>query len=49
MTTKEAIEILQQFNDWRRDKNDINQIEMPDVTQIGIAIDIAIEVMRAYD
>jgi hypothetical protein len=39
MTPQEAIEVLKQYNAWRRDRNDINQHEMPDVAQIGIAID----------
>ena len=43
MTTKQAIKILITANKWRRGA----EIEMPDVTEYGEAIDIAIAVMGA--
>lgn len=39
MTTQEAIEILKQFNAWRRDLNTPNSHEMPNPKEVGIAID----------
>lgn len=45
MTISEAIEILTQLNAWRRDNNVPNSHEMPDPTQVGLAIDKAIEAM----
>lgn len=42
MTTKEALEILKVHNDWRRGA----EIPMPHPTEIGVAIDKAIEVME---
>ncbi|MDD4406388.1 MAG: hypothetical protein PHO36_16695 [Parabacteroides sp.] len=43
MTIKQAIKILITANKWRRGA----EIEMPDVTEYGEAIDIAIAVMGA--
>lgn len=40
MTTAEAVEILKQFNLWRRDREMPNSQEMPDPKKIGIAIDM---------
>ena len=45
MTTQEAVEILKQFNLWRRDREMPNSQEMPDPKQIGIAIDTVIEAL----
>ena len=42
MNKNEALKILKHYNLWRRDKNEINQYEMPNPTDIGLAIDIAI-------
>lgn len=46
MTIKEAYEILTQYNLWRRDNHIPNKYEMPNPTQLGIAIDTAINVLR---
>ncbi|MEL4307419.1 hypothetical protein [Joostella sp. CR20] len=46
MTTKEASEILQQFNRWRRDVNVPSKYKPPRPTLIGQAIDKAIEVLK---
>ena len=43
MTIKQAIKILIRTNKWRRGA----EIEMPDVTEFGEAIDVAIAVMGA--
>lgn len=43
MTPHEAIEILKQYNAWRRDENIPNSQDMPDPKQIGIAIDTAVD------
>lgn len=42
MTIKQAIKILIRTNKWRRGA----EIEMPDVTEYGEAIDIAISIME---
>lgn len=42
MTNKEARDILIQFNEWRRDNNVTNSKTMPNPTEIGEAIDLAI-------
>ena len=44
--TTQTIEILRQFNDWRRGDDSIAQ---PDPTTIGIAIDDAIKCIEAFD
>jgi len=44
MTLKQAISILKQHNEWRRS----GDIEMCNPTEIGEAIDIAIEVMEQH-
>lgn len=46
MSIQEAMEILTQFNLWRRDDNVPNSQEMPDPKKIGIAIDKALDVMK---
>ena len=43
MTTKQAIEVLQKHNDWRRGK--IDNFDA-DVTTIGEAIDFAIQKLK---
>lgn len=42
MTIKEAIKTTEKFNRWRRGAN----IEMPNPTEIGIAIDMLIDVAK---
>ena len=49
MTTKQAIEILKQYNAWRRDEAIPNSHEMPNPTEIGKAIDVAIRVLEARE
>lgn len=46
MSIQEAIEILTQYNLWRRDDHVPNAYEMPDPKKIGIAIDRAVEAMK---
>ena len=46
MSIQEAIEILTQYNLWRRDDNVPNSQEMPEPKKIGIAIDKAVEAMK---
>lgn len=46
MSIPEAIEILTQYNHWRRDDHIPNAYEMPAPKEIGIAIDKAIEAMK---
>ena len=41
MNIKEAVELLKKYNLWRRDNNQVH--EMPNPTQIGIAIDAVTE------
>lgn len=43
MTIEEARDLLVHLNKWHRDDHVPNQYEMPNPTNIGIAIDIAIE------
>lgn len=43
MTPQQAIEILKQYNAWRRDENVPNSHEMPDPKEVGIAIDTAVD------
>jgi len=43
MTKKEAIEILKQYNAWRRQNDDKPRLEMPNPTLIGVAIDFVIK------
>ena len=46
MKIQEAIEILTNYNLWRRDDNTPNSHKMPDPKEIGIAIDKAVESMK---
>lgn len=46
MSFQEAIEILTQYNLWRRDDKIPNSQKMPDPKQVGIAIDKAVEAMK---
>ena len=45
MKTERAIEVLKTHNEWRRDKNVPNGKEMVNPTELGIAIDKAIEIL----
>lgn len=49
MTTQKALAILKQYNAWRRDEAIPNSIEMPNPTEIGKAIDVAIRVLEARE
>ena len=44
MTKNEAIEVLTHANKWRRDNEGV--MIMPDVRQLGIAIDYAINFIK---
>lgn len=46
MSIQEAIEILTQYNLWRRDNSIPNSYEMPEPKKIGIAIDKAVDAMK---
>ena len=48
LNLKQTSQLLQQFNDWRRDKNVPNSKEMPSPTEIGIAIDKAIHFIKSF-
>lgn len=48
MTVIEARNILIHLNKWRRDDHVPNSYEMPNPTDIGKAIDIAIDVLLTY-
>lgn len=48
MTNEEARDLLIYYNKWRRDDNVPNQYEMPNPTEVGIAIDIAIDVLNYW-
>ena len=47
MTPQKDLAILKQYNAWRRGEDD--SIEMPDPTDIGKAIDVAIRVLEARE
>ena len=47
MKFTEARDLLDHFNKWRRDDNVPNSYEMPNPTDIGKAIDTAIEALNA--
>ena len=44
MTPAEAVEILKEYNRWRRDND--GDVEMPPPALIGQAIDVAIECLK---
>jgi len=48
MTLKQATNTLIAYNNWRRDSSfpEPNKYEMPDPSEIGEAIDIAINLMK---
>lgn len=46
MDEKTAARVLENFNLWRRDDNIPNGYEMPNPKDIGIAIDLAVEVLK---
>ena len=43
MNFTETRDLLEYYNKWRRDNHVPNQYEMPDPTEIGVAIDKAVE------
>lgn len=45
MTTERATEVLKQHNEWRRDDNIPNSKDMVNPTELGQAIDKAVEVL----
>tara|TARA_B100000378_G_scaffold13962_1_gene11416 strand:- start:81 stop:221 length:141 start_codon:yes stop_codon:yes gene_type:complete len=44
MKVEEAIKVLTKYNEWRRD--DTGEKPMPQPSQIGIAIDVAIQELK---
>lgn len=48
LNLKRTVQVLQQFNDWRRDNNVPAKEEMPSPTEIGIAIDEAINFIKSF-
>lgn len=48
MTVEEARDILIQHNKWRRDNSVPNSETMVNPTELGIAIDIAIDVLMEH-
>ena len=46
MTIKETIEVLTHANKWRRDQEVPSIYTMPNPTELGIAIDTAIEELK---
>lgn len=49
MTPQQALTILKQHNAWRRDVSIPSRTEMPDPTDVGKAIDVAIRVLEARE
>jgi hypothetical protein len=46
MKLKEAIEILEKHNEWRRDNSIHPKLEMQNPKQLGIAIDVIIKHLK---
>lgn len=46
MKLKEAIQILEQHNKWRRDNSIPPKLEMQNPKQLGIAIDVIIKHLK---
>lgn len=46
MDVKDALDVLIKYNLWRRDNNIPNKYDMPNPTDIGKAIDVAISVLK---
>ncbi len=46
MKLKEAAEILEQHNKWRRDNSVIPKYEMGNPKEIGIAIDVVVKFIK---
>ena len=44
---KETLLFLANFNSWRRGNDD--SIEEPDPSEVGVAIDVAVNLLRRYD
>ena len=49
MTSQQALAILKQYNAWRRDETIPNSHEMPNPTDVGQALDVAIRVLEARE
>lgn len=49
MTYAEAKDLLIKYNKWRRDDNIPNTYEMPNPTELGKAIEKAIEALNSMD
>ena len=47
MTITEAIEILEQHNAWRRNRDEVNFIPPLEPSEIGESIDLAVEYLKA--
>ena len=47
MTPQEAGEILDQYNIWRRNDDDVNPHAMPDTRELGKAIEVAVNILKA--
>lgn len=43
----EAAKILEQHNKWRRNRDDNVIIPMPDVKELGIALEVAVKALNA--
>ena len=48
MTLKQAIEIVENHNKWRRDNNEPPKYQMVDVKELGIALDVLLIVAKEY-
>jgi len=49
MNEKEAIEILEKFNKWRRGSKEITVNDIASPKLIGIAIDVAVNFMKQHE
>ena len=48
MTLKQAIKIVESFNQWRRDPNTPPKTKMVNPTDLGVALDVLLIVARDY-
>lgn len=48
MKLDQAIKTLEAHNQWRRDRSEVNPHEMQNPQDVGIAIDVVIEVAKDY-
>ncbi|WP_417444628.1 hypothetical protein [Joostella sp.] len=46
MTIERALQVLEQHNEWRRDKNVTSEMKMVNPTELGNAIDVTIEYIK---